>query len=97
MMNKAMKLCYLLLTLSLLLLSCSRVAPPATDSFSQSKNKEIVQLAPRKPTRVTLRRNSSGAYTWALKGEDVGEIIAIDQRLREYVGDGKAAKGRVKQ
>ncbi len=97
MMNKAMKLCYLLLTLSLLLLSCSRVEPPATDSFSQSKNKEIVQITPRKPTRVTLRRNSSGAYTWELRGDDVGEITAIDQRLREYVGDGKATKGRVRQ
>ncbi len=63
--------------------SCKR--PQAKeDTFKVSENPEIVQFTPKKPTRITLRRNSNGSYSWELRGEDVEEIIAADKKLKAY-------------
>ena len=46
-------------------------------------NPEIKQTEPKKPVKIKLRRTATGKYSWDLRGDDVDEILEIDNRLRE--------------
>ncbi len=53
--------------------------------FKQESKEEVLQIIPKKPVRIELRRTAKGKYSWTLKGEDVEEIIKIDSRLRNTI------------
>lgn len=63
---------------------CTEKATGDKEVFRESVNPEIIQVIPRKPTRIELRRKSKGKYTWVLKGEDIDEVIKTDERLKNY-------------
>ncbi len=79
-----------LLTLS----GCSEGPSRAEEGFKKETLQEIVQLTPKKPTRIVLKRTSKGRYSWELRGEDVEEILRIDGRLRDYMKARGAADNR---
>lgn len=55
------------------------------EGFTFRKEPEIEQVRPKKPVQIKLRRLSSGKYTWEIKGDDPGEVIKADERLRKYL------------
>lgn len=56
--------------------------------FKEEKS-GLVQITPERPVRITLKRGSSGRYSWELKGENVKEIISTDKKLSEYINKTK--------
>jgi len=89
--------------LILLLAGCTQKSSEAGSPFEKTVNPEIVQLTPRKPVRIVLKRTAKGLYTWELRGDDVEGIIDADKRLRRYVFEksrgekGQAAPGRLRK
>ncbi len=55
--------------------------------FKQERKEEVLQIIPKKPVRIELRRTAKGKYSWTLRGEDVEEIIKIDGRLRSVIAE----------
>ncbi len=74
---------------------CSGEKGASSGPFRQTEDQGLVSIEPKKPTRITLRRNVSGKYSWELKGEDPAEIMEIDSRIREYI-DGYREKDQKK-
>ena len=81
------KFTWLLLFISVLFLlsGCEQKLSGEKQSFARTTDQEVIQLTPKKPTRIVLKKTSKGKYTWELKGEDVEDIISIDGRLRKYI------------
>jgi hypothetical protein len=48
---------------------------------------ELQEIELQKPVKIKLKRNTDGEYSWELSGDDVDEIIKIDKRLRELLGN----------
>ncbi|NOZ24601.1 MAG: hypothetical protein GXO94_00690 [Nitrospirae bacterium] len=83
--------CLILLLCAFIVLpfsGCGQKEPEADSPFGKTVNTEIVQLTPRKPVRIVLKRTSKGVYTWELRGDDLEGIIDADKRLRRYVYEG---------
>jgi hypothetical protein len=79
----------------ILVSGCNQKMAEERESFEKSVNPEIVQINPKKPARIELRRNANKKYSWVLRGEDVEEIISIDRRLREQLGGVKDNKSSI--
>jgi predicted secreted protein len=77
------------ITLFLFQFGCSQNQSGSKETFTQSKDQEIIQITPRKPTRIQLKRTSTGKYSWDLKGEDVEEMMKIDKKLKGYMSEEK--------
>ncbi|GBE36799.1 hypothetical protein BMS3Bbin07_00951 [bacterium BMS3Bbin07] len=76
---------------------CSRTSSDSKGPFTKTANPEIIQLTPKKPVRIVLKRTSRGDYTWELRGDDAGNIISADRRLRRYLSENDSdEKGEAK-
>ncbi|NOY40151.1 MAG: hypothetical protein GXO95_08000 [Nitrospirae bacterium] len=77
----------LYIVLVLFLSGCSRNSSETGSPFTKTSNPEIIQLTPKKPVRIVLKRTSKGDYTWELRGDDSEKIINTDKRLRRYLSE----------
>jgi len=68
-----------------LLWGCSGEKVPPSEPFQQKESQSLISIEPKKPTRITLKKNASGKYSWELKGEDPSEILEIDSKIRKYI------------
>ncbi len=66
---------------------CSQNSPDSKSPFTKTVNPGIIQLTPKKPVRIVLKRTSRGDYTWELRGDDSEDIINADKRLRKYLSE----------
>ncbi len=78
--------------LILLFPGCIQSSSEPERPFTKSANPEIIQLTPKKPVRIVLKRTSRGDYTWELRGDDAGNIINADKRLRRYLSENDSDK-----
>ncbi|MEC4686000.1 MAG: hypothetical protein VST71_09755 [Nitrospirota bacterium] len=80
---------FLLFCIALILFfpGCSRNSSESESPFTKTVNPGIIQLTPKKPVRIVLKRTSRGDYTWELRGDDAGNIISVDKRLRRYLSE----------
>ncbi|GMT47089.1 MAG: hypothetical protein IEMM0007_0655 [bacterium] len=82
---------------------CSRTSSDSKGPFTKTVNPGIIQLTPKKPVRIVLKRTTRGDYTWELRGDDAGNIINTDKRLRRYLSEndsnekGQANPGRLQK
>lgn len=74
----------LLIPFILLTTACNSPEKDRKEVFKKTERPEIIQLTPKKPTRILLKRTSKGNYSWKLRGEDLDEIIKIDKKLKRY-------------
>ena len=44
---------------------------------------ELQEIKPHKPVKIKLKRNTQGAYSWDLSGNDADKIIDADNKLRK--------------
>lgn len=44
---------------------------------------ELLEVRPKRPVKIKLKRNAKGSYSWYLKGSDVDEIIKADKNIRK--------------
>ncbi len=75
------------IVLILLFPGCIQSSSEPERPFTKTANPEIIQLTPKKPVRIVLKRTSRGDYTWELRGDDAGNIINTDKRLRRYLSE----------
>lgn len=76
---------------------CSQNSSDSKSPFTKTSNPEIIQLTPKKPVRIVLKRTSRGDYTWELRGDDAEDIINADKRLRRYLAENDSdEKGEAK-
>ncbi len=68
---------------------CSADNGAVNEPFKVKKDEGLISIEPKKPTRITLRRNASGKYSWELKGEDPSEIMEIDGKIRKYIDENR--------
>ncbi len=80
---KKFRLC-IFLTAVLLITGCSYKGD-RNDTFKEEKENRIIQVIPEKPVRIELKRNSRGAYSWTLKGENPDKLIEVDKKLNAYI------------
>ncbi len=71
---------------------CSAEKGASSEPFRQKEGQGLISIEPKKPTRITLRRNASGKYSWELKGEDPSEIMEIDGKIRKYIDENRKNK-----
>jgi len=67
----------------------SETTPPRqvkTQSTSLQQIPSLSQIKPKRPPKIKLKRNSKGEYSWEINGENVGDIINADKRLRKELG-----------
>lgn len=57
--------------------------PPENREIQIKQDKELMEIKPKKPVKVELKRKENGAYTWDITGEDVDKIIEADRKLRK--------------
>ena len=82
---------FIIVVVMLFSIGCTgRRSNDQTDTFKKSEKEDIVQIIPKRPVRIELRRNSKGKYSWTLRGEDTEEIIRVDSRLRNYINSSSA-------
>jgi|Deesub1362A_J573_1020465.scaffolds.fasta_scaffold05368_3 predicted secreted protein len=74
----------LIIPFILVIFGCTSPEKDKKEAFKKTEQPEIIQLTPKKPTRILLKRTSKGNYSWELRGEDVDEIIKIDKKLKRY-------------
>lgn len=63
-------------------------APPSPSqekpqSTSVKQVPSLVQVKPKKPLKIKLKRNSKVDYSWEINGESVEDIINADKKLRK--------------
>ncbi len=75
---------FLLIVLFMVMAGCG-YSKDSKSSFKEQQDDRIIQLIPEKPVRIEFKRNTKGAYSWSLRGEDADKIIAADKKLRAYV------------
>lgn len=80
-------LCIIPVFFLLMLSGCSQGSSVDKETFTQSAKPEIIQLSPKKPVRIELKRSAKSEYSWEVKGDDVEDIIKADSRLKEYMGE----------
>ncbi|RMG05983.1 MAG: hypothetical protein D6726_00285 [Nitrospirae bacterium] len=78
----------LIILLMVLTFAGCRANQTDVEPFKEEKA-ELIQVTPERPVRITLKRGSSGRYSWELKGENVEKVISADQKLREYINKTK--------
>ena len=87
----------LYIVLVLLLSGCNQNSSETESPFTKTANPGIIQLTPKKPVRIVLKRTSRGDYTWELRGDDTENIISADRRLRRYLSENDSdEKGEAK-
>ncbi len=82
----------LLIPIILLTTACNSSENNKKEVFKKTERPEIIQLTPKKPTRILLKKTSKGNYSWELRGEDLDEIIRIDKKLRNYTQGNEKSK-----
>lgn len=68
----------------LLAASCSQGRVEDGD-FRFKNAPEVVEVRPKKPVKIELRRMAEGKYSYEITGDDPEEIIKADSRLRQYL------------
>lgn len=63
--------------------SCSGQREEAALKFKEAP--EVVEVKPKKPLKINLRRTAEDKYTYEISGEDPEEIIKADRKLRKYI------------
>jgi hypothetical protein len=80
------------IVLILLFPGCIQSSSEPERPFTKAANPGVIQLTPKKPVRIVLKRTSRGDYTWELRGDDAENIINTDKRLRRYLSENDNGK-----
>jgi hypothetical protein len=87
-----------ILLLLFCLLGCTRaqeIPPKQKAGESESadvqykKEMEEIKKSLKGDTKIKLRRDGKGLYTWEITGKDAHEILKANEGLRKKLGDGQ--------
>ncbi len=49
------------------------------------KQPELQQIKPKKPVKIKLKRTAKDEYSWELSGDDAGEVVKTDRKLKKML------------
>lgn len=91
-----MHLITIALVIGILLISgCSRRADvgeppkelPAVTSEQYKKELEDIKKGIRTETKIKLKKDGKGAYSWEIQGKDANEVLKVNDTLSKKLGE----------
>lgn len=60
---------------------------PAVTSEQYKKELEDIKKGIRTETKVKLKKDAKGSYSWEIQGKDVGEVLRVNDMLNKRLGE----------
>ncbi len=76
---------YIIVAVMISFLAAANSYPADKEGFQFKKQPELQQIKPKKPVKIKLKRTAKDEYSWELSGDDAGEIVKVDKKLKKML------------
>lgn len=60
---------------------------PAVTSQQYKKELEDIKKGIRTETKIKLKKDGKGAYSWEIQGKDANEVLKVNDTLKKRLGE----------
>lgn len=60
---------------------------PAISSEQYKKELEDIKKGIRTETKIKLKKDGKGAYSWEIQGKDANEVLKVNDTLKKRLGE----------
>jgi len=82
---KRISYCMAIAVLTAALVGCTNASSDDRKDVTFKKDAKVMQAKPWKVVRIKLKMDAKGEYTWELNGEDVDEVLRVNEKLQQQL------------